>query len=49
MMQPELIQRIFNDRHILVHNVEPRKPVEFDEEGLSMLAPLDDEVYVQRM
>lgn len=46
-MEPSVIHKIFKHRHILVNKVESGKRVDFDERGLSMLAPLDKEVYIQ--
>lgn len=48
-MEPEVIQSIFRHRHILVTDVPPGKRVEFNARGLSMLAPLDYPVDIQRM
>lgn len=46
-MDPLEIANIFKNRHILVNNVDIGKHVEFNERGLSMLAPLDREVDIQ--
>lgn len=48
-MDPIEIADIFKHRHILVNKVEAGKRVEFNERGLSMLAPLDREVDIQCM
>lgn len=47
-MDPQIIHKIFQDRHILVTGVEPGKRVDFNARGLSMLAPLDQAVSIQR-
>lgn len=46
-MSTDTIQRIYRDRHILVTDVRGGKKVEFDEIGLAILAPLDQDVTIQ--
>lgn len=46
-MSPFLIQRIHRQRHILVLDVEQGKKIQFNEDGLNILAPLDEPVQLQ--
>lgn len=48
-MDPLEIREVHRHRHILVTDVDSRKPVKFDQDGLGMLADLDDNVSIQRM
>lgn len=48
-MSPLQIQEVHRHRHILVTGVDSGRPIQFDEQGLEMLADVDAEVQIQRM
>lgn len=43
------IKEVYRYRHILVTGIQPGRVIKFDEDGLEILADLDDEVSIQRM
>lgn len=48
-MSPSQIQEVHRHRHLLVTGLDSGRQVNFDADGLQMLADIDAEVFIQRM